>query len=141
MIPVLETLQWTWEEMANAPKFKELMDVIHSGLANVCHNPSCIVHDFQTGRVVHPGTSPPHLTPSLCASGAFVEDPDEAGGVTIAKCSVLALTLRPQWHSIDTRGWRPQMQTPLTPACSQRQSISHDSHHGGTVHPSQVGVH
>jgi len=35
MIPVLEVLQRTWEEMVDAPKFEELMDAIHSGLANV----------------------------------------------------------------------------------------------------------
>src|SRR5260221_7749526 len=49
------------------------------------HNPSRIAHDIQTGRVVHPGTSPPHLAPGLQAPGAFAEDPDEAGGVTTAE--------------------------------------------------------
>ena len=41
---------------------------------------SCAAHDFQSRRMVHPGTSPPCLTPSLRAPEAFVEDPDEAGG-------------------------------------------------------------
>ena len=36
MIPVLEFLQQTWEEMADDPKYHELMDAIHGGLANAC---------------------------------------------------------------------------------------------------------
>jgi hypothetical protein len=44
--------------------------------------PLCTAHNFQSGRMVHPGTSPPCLAPSLRTSGVFAEDPDEAGGVT-----------------------------------------------------------
>jgi len=93
---------------------------------------------FRPGEWCTRAPPPPRLAPSLRASGAFAEDPDEAGGVTTAECGALAPTRRPQRHSVDTRGWRPQMQTPPTPARSQRQSVSH---HGGTAHPSQVGVH
>jgi hypothetical protein len=57
--------------------------------------PSCTVHNFQSGRMVHPGTSPPCLAPSLRASGVFAEDPDEAGGVTTEKRSAQAQTRDP----------------------------------------------
>src|SRR5260221_5106373 len=46
------------------------------------HKPSCIEHDSQSEQVVQPGTNAPRLAPSLRAPGAFVEDPDEAGGAT-----------------------------------------------------------
>jgi len=96
---------------------------------------------FRPGEWCTQAPPPPRLTPSLHASGTFTEDPDEVGGVTTAKGDVLAPTRRPQRHSINTCSWRPQMQMPPTPTHSQRQSVSHDSHHGGTAHPSQVGVH
>jgi len=59
---------------------------------------------------------PPCLTPSLCASGTFVEDPEEAGGVTMAEDDAPAPTHRSQWHSINIHSWRPQMQIHPTPA-------------------------
>jgi hypothetical protein len=57
--------------------------------------PSCTAHDFQSGRMVHPGTSPPCLAPSLRASGVFAEDPDEAGGVTMKEGGAQAQTKDP----------------------------------------------
>jgi len=51
---------------------------------------SCIVHDIQTEEVVHLGTNPLRLTPSLQAPGAFAEDPDEAGGVMMTETGALA---------------------------------------------------
>ena len=82
---------------------------------------------------MHPGTSPPRLAPSLRVSGAFVEDPEEAGGVTTAEDGVAAPTRRPRQRRVDTRGWRPQTQRPLSLARSQRQSAA-PSHIAAGVH-------
>jgi len=54
------------------------------------HTPLCIIHDIQSGEVVHLGTNAPCLTPCLQASEAFTEDPDEAGGVMIMEDSAPA---------------------------------------------------
>jgi len=92
--------------------------------------PSCIAHDFQSGRVAHPGTSrssPPHLAPGLQASGAFAEDQDEAGGVTTAEGGALAPIRRSWRHSVVIRGRRPQTQMRPTPARPQRQKRSPES--------------
>ena len=67
---------------------------------------------------------PPHLAPGLQTSGAFAEDQDEAGGVTMAEGGALAPIGRRRRNSNDIRGRRPQMQTRPTPACSQRQSTA-----------------
>jgi len=54
------------------------------------HIPLYIVHNIQSGDVVHLGTNAPHLAPCLQASKAFAEVPDEAGGVMTMEDSVLA---------------------------------------------------
>jgi len=50
--------------------------------------PLYIKHDSQSEEVVHSGTNAPHLAPSLHVPSAFLEDPDEAGGVTTEEGSV-----------------------------------------------------
>jgi len=52
--------------------------------------PLCILHGLQAEEVVHPGTNPFHLAPSLQALGAFAEGPDAAGGVTTTETGALA---------------------------------------------------
>ena len=55
--------------------------------------------------------APWHLTPSLQASGAFAEDPDEAGGVVTVEDG----SPRCRRHSVDIRGWRRRRRCARTP--------------------------
>ena len=54
------------------------------------HMHLCIAYNIQSGEAVHLGTNTPHLVPCLQASEAFMEDPDEAGGVTTMEDSAPA---------------------------------------------------
>ena len=73
------------------PADSEATAQLHTHTRTHVHKPSCTMHDFQSGRVVHPGTSPPCLAPSLRASGAFAEDPDGAESTPAAKSACLSM--------------------------------------------------
>ena len=67
-----------------------IMPADSEATAQPCTQTSCAAHDFQSGRMVHPGTSSPCLAPGLCTSEAFAEDPDKAGGATLEEGSAQA---------------------------------------------------
>jgi len=80
---------------ATAPSPEQPQELAQLCRSTRTHKSLCIEHDSQSEQVVQHGTNTPRLVPSLQAPGAFVKDPDEAGGATTLEDSAPAPLVDP----------------------------------------------